>query len=149
MQTIRIARLRPDAVLPTRKHPADAGLDVYAVEPVAIAPHSFAIVPTGVTVEIPDGYVGLLKPKGRSNHLLGAGVVDAGYQGEILVKVANPTDQTVVFGPGDAVGQLVILPLITPAVEEVEQAVIHTQKTTRGGAGGIVSQHITGGTPEN
>ena len=141
MQTIRIARLRPDAILPIRKHPADAGLDVYAVETIAIAPHSFAIVPTGVTVEIPDGYVGLLKPKGRNNHLLGAGVVDAGYQGEILVKVANLTDQPLVFEPGDAVGQLVILPVLTPAVEEVEQAVIHTQKTTRGGAGGIVSQH--------
>ncbi|MHB0967400.1 MAG: dUTP diphosphatase [Chloroflexi bacterium] len=141
MQTIRIARLRPDAMLPTRKHPADAGLDVYAVEAVLVAPRSFAIVPTGITIEIPDGYVGLLKPKGRNNHLLGAGVVDAGYQGEILVKVANLTDQPVVFEPGDAVGQLVILPVLTPAVEEVEQAVIHTQKTTRGGAGGIVSQH--------
>ncbi len=141
MQTIRIARLRPDAMLPTRKHPSDAGLDVYAVDAVTVAPRSFAIVPTGITIEIPDGYVGLLKPKGRNNHLLGAGVVDAGYQGEILVKVANLTDQPVVFEPGDAVGQLVILPVLTPAVEEVEQAVIHTQKTTRGGAGGIVSQH--------
>ncbi len=141
MQTIRIARLRPDAMLPTRKHPADAGLDVYAVDAVTVAPRSFAIVPTGITIEIPDGYVGLLKPKGRNNHLLGAGVVDAGYQGEILVKVANLTDQPVVFEPGDAVGQLVILPVLTPAVEEVEQAVLHTQKTTRGGAGGIVSQH--------
>ncbi|MFA5837392.1 MAG: hypothetical protein WC837_10605 [Bellilinea sp.] len=141
MQTIRIARLRPDAFLPTRKHPADAGLDIYAVDAVKVAPHNFAIVPTGVTVEIPDGYVGLLKPKGRNNHLLGAGVVDAGYQGEILVKVANLTDQSVVFGPGDAVGQLVILPVLTPEVEEVSVAEIHTKKTTRGGAGGIVSQH--------
>ena len=141
MHTIRIARLRPDAVLPTRKHPADAGLDVYAVEAVTVAPHNFAIVPTGVTVEIPEGYVGLLKPKGRNNHLLGAGVVDAGYQGEILVKVANPTDQPVVFGAGDAVGQLVILPVLTPEVEEVSAAEIHTRKTTRGGAGGIISQH--------
>ena len=144
MQTIRIARLRPNAILPTRKHPADAGLDVYAVESVTVVPHSFAIVPTGVTVEIPDGYVGLLKPKGRNNHLLGAGVVDAGYQGEILVKVANLSDQPLVFEPGDAVGQLVILPVLTPAVEEVGQAVIHRQKTTRGGAGGIVSQHTSG-----
>ncbi len=141
MHTIRIARLRPDAVLPTRKHPADAGLDVYAVEAVTVAPHSFAIVPTGITVETPEGYVGLLKPKGRNNHLLGAGVVDAGYQGEILVKVANPTDQPVVFGAGDAVGQLVILPVLTPEVKEVSAAEIHTRKTTRGGAGGIISQH--------
>ncbi len=141
MQTIRIARLRPDAVLPTRKHPADAGLDVYAVEKVEIAPHSFTIVPTGVTVEIPAGFVGLLKPKGRSDHMLGAGVVDAGYQGEILIKVANVTDQRLIFNHGDAVGQLVILPVITPEVEEVDAVGIHSEKSSRGGAGGIVTQH--------
>lgn len=141
MQTIRIARLRPDAVLPTRKHPADAGLDVYAVEKVEIAPHNFTIVPTGVTVEIPAGFVGLLKPKGRSDHLLGAGVVDAGYQGEILIKVANLTDHMLIFNHGDAVGQLVILPVITPEVEEMAAGEIHSEKSSRGGAGGIVTQH--------
>jgi len=141
MQTIRIARLRRDAILPTRKHPADAGLDVYAVETVEIAPHNFAIVPTGVTVEIPAGYVGLLKPKGRSDHLLGAGVVDAGYQGEILIKVANLTDQILIFKNGDAVGQLLILPVLTPAVEEVDAGEIHGKKSSRGAGGGIVTQH--------
>jgi len=141
MQTIRIARLRPEAVLPTRKHAADAGLDFYAVAAVEIPPHSFVIVPTGVTVEIPDGFVGLLKPKGRANHLLGAGVVDAGYQGEILIKVANVTDSPLRFAAGEAVGQLVIVPVLTPAVEEVSPEEIHTQKSTRGGAGGIVEQH--------
>lgn len=141
MESIRIARLRPDAVLPTRKHPADAGLDVYAVERVEIIPHRFAIVPTGVTVDIPEGFVGLLKPKGRSDHLLGAGVVDAGYQGEILVKVANLTDQVLVFNRGDAVGQLLVLPVLTPAVEEVTADEVHAKKSSRGGAGGIVTQH--------
>lgn len=140
MQTIRIARLRNEAVLPTRKHPADAGMDVYAVDRVEVAPHSFTIVPTGVTVDIPAGYVGLLKPKGRSDHLLGAGVVDAGYQGEILVKVANPTDQPVIFERGEAVGQMVILPVLTPAIEEVSVEDIHTRRSSRGGTGGIVNQ---------
>jgi len=141
METIRIARLQPEAVLPTRKHPADAGLDVYAVAAVEIPPHSFSIVPTGVTVEVPEGFVGLLKPKGRANHLLGAGVVDAGYQGEILVKVVNVTDVPLRFGAGEAVGQLVIVPVLTPAVEEVSAEEIHVHKSTRGGAGGIVDQH--------
>lgn len=141
MQTIKIARLRLDAVLPTRKHAADAGLDVYAVERVVVPAHQFAIVPTGITVEIPAGTVGLLKPKGRSNHLLGAGVVDAGYQGEILVKVANLTDEPLIFNPGDAVGQLVVLPVLTPAVEEISSDEIHSQRSTRGGTGGIVDQH--------
>lgn len=141
MNTIRIARLRPDAQIPNRKHPTDAGLDLYAVEAVTLPPHSVGIVPTGITVEIPAGLVGLVKPKGRSNHLVGAGVVDAGYQGEILVKVVNPSTRPLVFQPGDAVGQLVLLPVLTPAVEEVSLTDVHLQASARAGSGGIVDQH--------
>lgn len=145
METLRIARLRRDAYLPTRKHPDDAGLDFYAVERSSIAPFSFGIVPTGITLDIPAGMLGLLKPKGRSNHLLGAGVVDAGYQGEILIKVANPTSEELVFQPGDAVGQLVLLPVYTPAVAEISLEDIHRQRSARSGSGGIVDQHQNGG----
>jgi dUTP pyrophosphatase len=141
MDTLRIAKLRPDAYIPTRKHPADAGLDLYAVETVTLAPHAVGIVPTGITIEIPAGLVGLVKPKGRSNHLVGAGVVDAGYQGEILVKVVNPSPQPLIFQPGEAVGQLILLPVLTPAVAEVGAAEIHRQASSRGGTGGIVDQH--------
>lgn len=141
MDSIRIARLRPDAILPTRKHPTDAGLDLYAVETVMLPAHAVGIVPTGITVEIPAGVVGLVKPKGRSNHLLGAGVVDAGYQGEILVKVVNPSAQPLTFLPGDPVGQLVLLPVLTPAVLETTPEEIHRQVSPRGGTGGIVEQH--------
>ncbi len=140
METIRIARLRPDAILPSRKHPQDAGLDLYAVETTLVAPHGFAIVPTGITMEIPAGLVGLIKPKGRSNHLMGAGVVDAGYQGEILVKVSNPSDYPLTFAPGDPIGQIILLPVLTPQVEEVSSDRIHTNTSERGGNGGIVIQ---------
>ncbi|HML39499.1 MAG TPA: hypothetical protein PKD23_02340 [Bellilinea sp.] len=141
MDTLRIARLRPDATLPTRKHPEDAGLDLYAVEPVTVAPHSFAIVPTGITIEIPQGLVGLIKPKGRNNHLMGAGVVDSGYQGEIFIKVANTTTRHITFLPGDSVGQLVLVPVFTPAVEEVSKEEIHNRKSARADSGGIVSEY--------
>ncbi|MEN4012030.1 MAG: hypothetical protein ROW48_08355 [Bellilinea sp.] len=140
MQTIHFARLRPEAKLPSRKHPADAGIDLYAALPVEIAANSLAIVPTGVCVDIPAGYVGLLKPKGRSNHLLGAGVVDAGYQGEILVKVANPTAQPLRLEAGDPVGQMLILPVLTPQVREVSPDDIFPQASQRGASGGIVDQ---------
>lgn len=140
MKTIRIARLRPSAVLPTRRHPQDAGIDLYAADAALIPPHSSAIVPTGVTVEIPPGFVGLVKPKGRNDHLLGAGVVDAGYQGEILVKIANITAHPLQIRPGDAIGQMLILPIETPQVEEVTPAEIHHQVSSRGGSGGIVEQ---------
>ena len=142
MDTIRVARLRPDAILPDRKHPQDAGLDLYAVETTSVPPHSFAIVPTGVTIEIPAGLVGLIKPKGRSNHLMGAGVVDAGYQGEILVKVSNPSNDPLSFSPGDAIGQMILLPVLTPQVEETPLAEIHVERSARGGSGGIVSQKM-------
>ncbi len=141
MEKLQVARLRPDARLPTRKHPEDAGLDLYAAETTRIAPLSFGIVPTGITVTIPAGLVGLLKPKGRSNHLLGAGVVDAGYQGEILIKVANPTAEELVFKPGDPVGQLLLIPVFTPSVEEISLEEIHRQRSARSDSGGIVDQH--------
>lgn len=143
MQTIKIAKIDPKAFLPTRKHPADAGLDIYANQNIVIDPRTTSIVSTGITLEISDGFVGLLKPKGRNNHLLGAGVVDAGYQGEILVKVANISDAPLVIKPGDAIGQLLILPILTPEVLEVDPDQIHNENSSRGNTGGIVDQHTT------
>lgn len=142
MKTIKIAKIDPNAFLPSRNHPADAGLDIYANCNIVIEPHSISIVSTGVTLEITDGFVGLLKPKGRNNHLLGAGVVDAGYQGEILVKVANISDHPLEIKPGDAIGQLLILPIYTPEVLEVNPGQIHNKNSSRGSTGGIVDQHL-------
>lgn len=141
MDTIRIARLHSQAVLPDRKHIEDAGLDVYASQSMIIAPRAFAIVPTGITMEIPVGFVALLKPKGRNNHLLGAGVVDAGYQGELLVKIFNPTDDPLRIKHGEAIAQVLLIPIITPAVLEVPLEAIHKTETQRGASGGIVTQH--------
>ena len=143
MQTIKISKIDPNAYLPSRKHPADAGLDIYANCDIIIESHSTSIVSTGITLEITDGFVGLLKPKGRNNHLLGAGVVDAGYQGEILVKVANISDLPLEIKPGDAIGQLLILPIYTPEVLEVNPDQIHNENSSRGNTGGIVDQHTT------
>lgn len=141
MQTILVARLRPDAVIPTRKHPQDAGMDFYAAQDVHIAPRSQAIVPTGITIEIPTGYAGLLKPKGGNNHLLGAGVVDAGYQGEILIKIFNPLDSPLQVQKGAAIGQMLIIPVETPLIAEVDLNALHQQRSRRSGGGGIVNQY--------
>ena len=141
MKSIKIAKLDSNAFLPTRKHPSDAGLDIYSNRTITINPHSIAIVSTGITIEIANGFVGLLKPKGRNNHLLGAGVVDAGYQGEILVKVVNVMETPLEIFPGDAIGQLLILPIFTPEVIEIQSEAIHKENSSRGETGGIVSQH--------
>lgn len=141
MQTILVARLRPDAILPTRKHPEDAGMDFYAVQDALIPPAGQTIVPTGITIEIAAGYVGLLKPKGGNNHLLGAGVVDAGYQGEILIKVFNPLNTPLQIKKGAAIGQMLIIAVETPAIQEVDMANIHQKSSHRLDGGGIVTQY--------
>lgn len=137
MDEIKFAKMRPDAKLPSRKHEQDAGIDLYAVEIGVVPPHGFAVIGTGICFDLPRGFAGLLFPKSRSNFLLGAGVIDAGYQGEIRVKVANPTAEPLVFEPGDALAQLIIVPIVTPAVAEASIETIYPARSERGASGGI------------
>ena len=134
---MKFARLTSTAILPSRKHPTDAGVDVYADERVRVPPFSQRVVHTGVTCEVPEGSVVQVWPKGRSNHLAGAGIIDAGYQGEILIKVVNYSWRALVLEKGEAIAQLVQLPVMCEPVEEVPPGEIHQQRSQRGGSGGI------------
>lgn len=136
---LRFARLVPEAVAPSRKHPTDAGVDVHSSEDVRIPPFSYRVVHTGVTFEVPAGTMLEIRPKGRNNHLIGAGVVDAGYQGEILVKVVNYSWRVLKIRKGEAIAQLVQLPVICEPVVEVPVEVIHCEHSARGAEGGIHS----------
>lgn len=131
------AKLDPDAKAPNRNHWSDAGVDFYALGDYIVKPHTIKLVKTGITIEIPNGYMGLAKPKGKNNYLLGAGVVDAGYQGEIVFKVHNTLDEDIVIRHHDPVGQIVFIPIVTPHVTEKTLANIHPKKSDRGGSGGI------------
>lgn len=135
---IRIARLDRDAVLPDRKHLGDAGLDFYALNPTIVNPHEVKVIRTGITIELPPHYFGLMKPKGGSNFDIFAGVVDPNYQGEILIKVYNPSDEPISFLGGQAVGQMVFIPIIRPDLKLVDKDKIHKAVTDRGETGGIV-----------
>ena len=137
--TLKFARLDPNATVPSRKHPTDAGVDVYANEDVRIPPFSYRVVHTGVTFEVPDGTMLEIRPKGRNNHLVGSGIVDAGYQGEILVKVVNYSWKALRIHKGEAIAQLVQLPVICDTVEEVSVDAVHLERSKRGGEGGIHS----------
>jgi len=137
MKELKVAKTRPEARIPTRKHPTDAGMDLYSCGEYFIGHGSFALVDTGITVELPKGFVGIIKPKGASQHLIGSGVLDAGYQGEIVVRVFNAGATMISFKPGDPVGQLVILPVMTPEIVEVSLDEIHQEKSARGATGGI------------
>ena len=137
MKQIRIAKIEVAAIIPTRKHPSDAGLDLFALEAVTIEKQSAVSVRTGIALDIPDGYVGLVLPKSRNNYILGGGVVDAGYQGEIKVKIINPSEQTISIEAGTGIAQLLVVPIETPAVEAVAIESLYAEKSERGESGGI------------
>lgn len=128
MITLPVRRLRPDAVLPGRAYPGDAGLDLTACERVELLPGQRAAVPTGLAVAIPHGYAGFVQP--RSGLALRHGIsivntpglVDAGYRGEVLVILVN-TDarEPFVVEPGTRVAQLVVVPVPEVGVAEVDE----------------------------
>ena len=124
---LRVAKLRDDATLPTRAHPGDAGLDLYACEAAHLGPGERWSVATGIGVEIPEGHAGLVLPRSglAREHgiaLVNApGLIDAGYRGELRVLLLN-TDPAETFRieAGDRIAQLVVAPIALPAPVEVE-----------------------------
>ena len=122
------------AYLPKRAHDLDAGYDLRTPSRVVLRQHESAVIDTGVHVEIPAGYVGFLKSKSGLNvkhNITGTGTIDAGYTGSIKVKLYNHGYIDHVFEKGDKIIQLVILPIITPDLEEVESL----DETERGSNG--------------
>ena len=116
---------------------ADAGADIRTPIHVAVMPHSAVIIDTGIHVEIPRGFVGMLKSKSGLNvnkSILSEGVIDSGYTGAIRVKLYNHGEQTVVFERGDKVTQLVIMPYLAGQFEQVDSL-----DDTERGAGGFGS----------
>lgn len=112
------------AYAPVRAHRQDAGLDLKSPLRVALYAGQSAIIDTGVHVQIPDGYVGMLKSKSGLNvkyGLLSEGVIDAGYTGSIVVKLYNHGKRDIMIEEGDKVSQLVILPIITPEIDIVDR----------------------------
>ena len=129
--------LDPGAKMPTRAHEADAGLDLYSREQAVIYPNAGGIFDTGVHVAIPAGYVGFLKSKSGLNvkhSLQSEGVIDSGYTGSIHVKLFNHGSKAVIIEEGQKISQLVLLPIITPDLEQVDSL-----EDTERGAGGFGS----------
>lgn len=109
---LKVKKLDPEAKLPTHGHPGDAGIDFYALEDVVFSPGAQMRVRTGVAVEIPEGYVGLIWDKSRISFQLGltvvGGVIDAGFRGELVMSFVNITPKEVILGKGQKMSQMII-----------------------------------------
>ena len=138
-QSVRVKKLRSDAILPTYGTAFSAGADLYACldRPVTIAPQQTVLIPTGLSMELPEGFAGLIYA--RSGMAVkrglapanGVGVIDADYRGEILVALYNHGGTAQTVSPGERVAQMIVTPFLTAEFTQVEQL----QDTDRGSGG--------------
>lgn len=119
---LKIKKVSPDAKLPAFAHSDDAGMDLYSNENLEIQPLKKVNVKTGIIMEIPDGYAGLIWDKGgtanKSIHTL-AGVIDAGYRGEVIVLLFNLSNQLYKIKKGQKIAQMLIQKIARPEIKEV------------------------------
>lgn len=139
---LRVKLLSPKAKAPTIAHPGeDLGYDLFAAESVTIAPRGHAVVPTGISIEVtakdgtPMGALVRDKSSMAARRVITtAGVIDAGYRGEVKIVMENLADTPAEIHAGDKLANLIPYPVLTTPVEVVEELAESTR-----GAGGFGS----------
>jgi dUTP pyrophosphatase len=133
---LKVKRVHPDAKLPVYGHPGDAGLDLFSVLDRELGPGDVFAVPTGIQVAVPPGHVGLVWDKSGIS-LMGvhrlAGVIDAGYRGEVQVVLINLGDGPFAVKNGMKIAQLLVQPVT--AVSVVETGSLDDTSRGEGGFG--------------
>lgn len=136
---LRVKKLNSDARLPTKGSELAAGADLYACvgQEVEIAPHTTAFIGTGLAMEIPEGYAGLIYARSGLASKKGlapankVGVVDADYRGELTVALHNHGNTVQKIADGERIAQLVVTPFLNVEFESVE----NLSETDRGSGG--------------
>jgi dUTP pyrophosphatase len=139
------------SILPNYAHPGDAGADLHAAEALVIAPGNRALVGTGVSIALPDGFAAFVVPRSglavkRGITILNSpGTVDAGYRGEIKVALLN-TDLNEPFpiAVGDRIAQLIVMPVARATFVSVDKL-----PGSHRGEGGFGSTGVLPATPDN
>ena len=150
MVQISIRRLDPELPLPSYAHPGDAGADLHAAVDLTLEPGERALVPTGIAMALPEGYVALVHPRSglAAKHGISIvnapGTIDAGYRGEVQVCLVN-TDRSTPFAVrrGDRIAQLVVQRVETATFTEAEDL----PDSVRGDGGYGSTGGFSAGTP--
>jgi dUTP pyrophosphatase len=132
---VNIKKISPDATLPSYAHESDAGVDLFSSKTIILSKGERAQVPTGISMEIPEKYVGLIWDKSGLSHKVGlktmGGVIDAGYRGEVMVGVINLGDESYTIEKGHKVAQMLFQKVKHAELEEVTEL----SETPRGDGG--------------
>ncbi len=139
MDAVRVKKVREGAILPTYGSIEAAGADLYACldADLVIEPGQSCFVPTGLSMELPKGYAGLIYARSGLACKRGlapankVGVVDSDYRGEFMVVLHNHSNQAQTISHGERIAQLVITPILTPSYCEVD-ALDETQRASGG-----------------
>ncbi len=134
---VKIKKLMENVVIPTYAKPGDAGMDLTATD-LVIGRYGEFVYHTGIAMEIPEGYVGLIFPRSSNreteaymtNHV---GVIDSGYRGEILVTFKNRDIDNIIppYEPGNKIAQIIIMPY-----PQIEFTIVDKLSKTERGEGG-------------
>ena len=140
---VKVKKINPSAILPTYGSPQSAGADLYALlegDALTIAAGETALIGTGLTLEIPEGYVGLVYARSGLATKKGlapankVGVIDSDYRGELKVALFNQSGKEQTISAGERIAQLVIAPYLSAVFEEADAL-----SDTARGAGGFGS----------
>lgn len=140
---VDVSLLSPDARLPVRAHPGDAGADLFSVDAVTIPGGERRDVGTGIAIAVPEGYGGFVQPRSGLAFRHGImvvnspGLIDSGYRGEVRVCLYNSGSEPFTIEPGDRIAQLVV-----KSVEEPDFFKVESLGGTERGEGGFGSSGI-------
>jgi len=147
---LKVFKMREGAKLPVRAYPTDAGMDLFycpnersksfdGCEQIRIGPHHGALIPTGLKVGVPPGFMLEIKNKSgvatKKRLVVGACVVDSGYDGEVFVNLNNIGEDIAVIEPGQKLAQAVLVPINACEVEEIHEDNVYGENTQRGTGG--------------
>lgn len=122
---LKFKKLHKDAKIPSYAYKGDAGMDLYVPNNLIVKSGERKTIPLGISMEIPDGYVGLMFDKSSLSHKYGlktyGNVIDSGYRGEIHVGIMNSSDEDHEFKVGDKIIQMLIMPVFQVDVIEVDE----------------------------
>lgn len=135
---LKIRKLNPKAIIPTRVHPGDLGFDLYADKTIVVQAGQTVLASTGISCGFPCNWGGIVKARssqGKAGIDVLGGVIDSGYTGEIGVLLYNTADPSseghIIYNAGDKIGQLILVPVFEGDTIEVDEL----DETSRGAQG--------------